>query len=196
MLYHMGCDEKLQEKMYNELMIACDNKTNDLSRCKAVIKEVLRFDAVATWSARVDPDNDIKLKITDDNGNRNGDSEREVIIPKGTPIIESLGNMLQTHGIWPTAHVFDPTWFLTDNTNTNKQLSKAQKQAFQPFGGTGKRICPGYNLFYKESLLFLKLFLKKFRVELVDQNDKRKVKRVYGLVSSMSKPVKMRLTLR
>ena len=49
-------------------MIARDSKTSDLSSGTAVVKEVLRFDAV-TLSARVDPNNDIKLRIIHDNDN-------------------------------------------------------------------------------------------------------------------------------
>ena len=46
-------------------MIACENKTNDLSSRKAAIQEISRFVTIASWSAR----DDTKLHMKDDNDN-------------------------------------------------------------------------------------------------------------------------------
>ena len=125
--------------------------------------------------------------ITDDITLTNKDNSYR--ISKNTPLFLSLGCLLESKDIWGED-------FNKFNPNRFNKLNKKQKESFKPFGGVGKRICPGYKLFYVESKIFLILLLNNFKITLKNENNKNDINKVYGLVTSPNKRFKLVFTPR
>jgi len=128
------------------------------------VEETIRLGQVAPTAARISPKYAVRLH----------DGK---VIPPNTPIIEALALLSASQGLWENA-----TEFFPDRFN-----SSIDPYTYRPFGGSGKRICPGKTLSYTWLYLFLGNLLKRFRVEFEPGADTR-VEMVYRIVSSMKNP--------
>lgn len=70
---------------------------------------------------------------------------------------------------------FDPDRFAPENVKDRPSL------AYQPFGFAGKRKCPGWRFSISEGVVFMSVFFRRFKVDLVKG---QKVEPVYRLVTS------------
>lgn len=70
---------------------------------------------------------------------------------------------------------FDPDRFNEENSKERPSL------AYQPFGFAGKRKCPGWRFSLAEGLVFLSVFVRQFKVKLVEG---QKVEPAYRLVTA------------
>ena len=128
------------------------------------VEETLRLGQVAPTSARISPNRPIRLH----------DGK---VIPANTPIIEALALLSASPGLWQNA-----TEFFPDRFN-----NPVDPYTYRPFGGSGRRICPGKTLSYTWLYLFVGHLLRKFRVEFEPGADTR-VEMVYRIVASMKSP--------
>ena len=69
---------------------------------------------------------------------------------------------------------FDPDRFSPENCKSRPKF------AFEPFGFSGKRKCPGYRFTYSETTVVFATLLRKFKFKMVPGQG---VKSVYGLVT-------------
>lgn len=151
-VYFLATHEDVQEKLYQHLKEELgdeDMTPNDQANCiylKQVLDETLRCSVLAPYAARYQ-EFDIKL------GGH--------IIPKNTPVIHALGVVLQDDDIWVEPKKFDPERF-------DAELSTQRSTfAFQPFGFSGKRICPGYRLAYAEASIAMSVLCRRFKFQMV-----------------------------
>lgn len=136
------------------------------------VDETLRMGRMGPFTARVCETGDVKLH----------DGK---VIPRGTPILQSLGLILAAEGVWKDAGEFFPDRF----------KERVDPMAFMPFGGSGKRICPGRTLLYTEVYIFLANLLRHFSVSFPPGFDSR-VERVVGIVTNMKSDPPIVLTQR
>ena len=130
------------------------------------VEETIRLGQVAPTSARVSA---TPVRLHDGK-----------VIPADTPIIEALAILSASPGLWSNSTEFYPDRF----------LSPVDPLTFRPFGGTGKRVCPGKTLSYTWLYLFLANLLKRFRVEFEPGADTR-VDMTYRIVSSLKNTPKI-----
>ena len=138
-----------------------------------VASETLRWSVLAPWAARYH-DEDVEVG--------------PYVVPAGTPVIHALGVVLQDPDVWPDPEAFDPHRFDAEEVKARPRL------AFSPFGFAGKRICPGYRYTNVFSTLFLATLVRAFDLELVDPE--QDIKRVYGLVTTPSEEIYVRVKAR
>ena len=124
------------------------------------VEETLRLGQMAPFAARVSEHADVKLY----------DGK---VIPRGTPIIQALTIMGTSPGLWP-----DAMEFLPDRFN-----SEIDPSSFMPFGGSGKRICPGRTLLYTEMYSFIGNLLRNFTVSFPPGFDAR-VERISAVITN------------
>ncbi|CAF3420885.1 unnamed protein product [Rotaria sp. Silwood1] len=152
-LYYLGKDENIQQRLFDELIETYNTKFPSFDQIDKmpflsnIIHEGLRASVLAPWAARVSMDSDINVCGKN--------------IPAGTPIIQALGVLLQDDKIWINPSEFNPDRFDQEN-------KKLPKLAFSPFGFAGKRICPGYRFAEYEAGLFIAGIIRIYKVTLVD----------------------------
>jgi len=149
-----------------------DIKTGKFSALLNFVDETLRMGRMGPFAGRICETADIKLH----------DGK---VIPKGTPIFQALGLILASDGFWKDASEFFPDRF----------NSKIDPMAFMPFGGSGKRVCPGRTLLYTEVHIFLANLIRGFHVSFPPGFDSR-VERVVGIVTNMKADPQIVLTQR
>nr|XP_054767680.1 cytochrome P450 20A1-like [Lytechinus pictus] len=167
-LFFLAEHDKIQEKLYNHV-IDIVGKTGPVSMediaemtyMRQVIDETLRVSILAPYAARYQ-DFDVTL------GGH--------VIPKGTPVLHALGVSLMSEKYFPNPKVFNPENFSAAN------IKSRPRDAFQPFGFAGRRVCPGQQFAYKEVAIFLAIFLRAFKIALVPG---QKPHHVHGLVSHL-----------
>ncbi|XP_031573133.1 cytochrome P450 20A1-like [Actinia tenebrosa] len=170
--YYLALHPEVQEKVYQELIEVLGEEdivpaaASQLKYCRQVIDETLRCSILAPWGARVQMDHDLQI----------GDH----VVPKETPIMIPFGVVLHDPEIFPEPQRFDPDRFSPENAKDLPSL------AFQPFGFAGKRKCPGWRFSITEGLVFLSVFIRRFKVELVAG---QKVQPVHRLVTSPNEEV-------
>ncbi|KAI1345612.1 cytochrome P450 [Xylaria sp. FL0043] len=92
---------------------------------------------------------------------------KEWVIPAGTPVSMSHGDILHNDEIFPEAMKFKPErWF---------NPTDFQKRMYVPFG-KGTRMCIGVDFAYIEMYISLATILSRFELELFDTNWERDVK--------------------
>lgn len=136
------------------------------------VDETLRMGRMGPFAGRVCETADIKLH----------DGK---VIPKGTPILQALGLILASEGLWKDASEFFPDRF----------KGQIDPMIFMPFGGSGKRVCPGRTLLYTEVHIFLANLLRSFRVSFPPGFDSR-VERIVGIVTNIKSDPPIVLTPR
>ncbi|XP_076364772.1 cytochrome P450 20A1-like [Tachypleus tridentatus] len=152
-IYFLATHKDVQEKVYKELKDVVGSSSLSytvlpkLKYLRQVINETLRMAAVEPWTARCQ---DLDAEI----GGH--------IIPKKTPVIQALGVVLHSENYWSLPKMFNPDRFDEDDTNSRSKL------AFQPFGFSGKRKCPGSDLVYVQLALYISVICTKFELHLVD----------------------------
>lgn len=152
-IYFLATHKDVQEKVYKELKDVVGSSSLSytvlpkLKYLRQVINETLRMAAVEPWTARCQ---DLDAEI----GGH--------IIPKKTPVIQALGVVLHSENYWSLPKMFNPDRFDEDGTNSRSKL------AFQPFGFSGKRKCPGCDLVYVQLALYISVICTKFELHLVD----------------------------
>ncbi|XP_057294082.1 cytochrome P450 20A1-like [Hydractinia symbiolongicarpus] len=151
--YFLCRHPEVEEKLLAELKEVLGDETISMSHMdkltytRQIIDETLRCSVLAPYAARY--------------------SEYDIvvgghIIPKLTPLIISLGTVLEDENIWPEPKKFDPDRF------SPEKLKERPNMAFEPFGFAGKRKCPGYRFAYFDTTVFLVDIIRKFKVKLVE----------------------------
>lgn len=164
-LYHLGLDQDVQEKAYNEIrdVLGTGNEVVDpyaysqLTYVRQVIDETLRRNILSPWAARFDQDKDTNFG-------------GYVIKPK-TPVIHALGVVLMDENIWPDPERFDPDRFSPEEKRNRPYLANV------PFG-LGVRKCPGFRFALVEGATALAIILRKFKITTLPNQS---LKGVYGL---------------
>nr|XP_054766764.1 cytochrome P450 2W1-like [Lytechinus pictus] len=128
---------------------------------RQVIDETLRVSVLAPFAARYQ-DFDVTL------GGH--------LIRNGTPVIHALGVSFMSDRYFPNPKesvsdirvattfvhaLFDPENF------SSASIKSRPREAFQPFGFGGGRVCPGQQYTYKGMAIVLAVFLRAFKVYLV-----------------------------
>ncbi|XP_072179123.1 cytochrome P450 20A1-like [Diadema setosum] len=168
-VFFLTQDEKVQEKLADHVTkivgktgdVTMDHIA-DMTYLRQVLDETLRVSVLAPFAARVQ-DIDVVL------GGH--------VIPKGTPVVHALGVSLWSEKTFPNPEVFNPDNFSAEN------VKNRHRNAFQPFGFAGRRVCPGQQFAYKEVAIFLAWFVRAFKISLVPGQE---TEQVFGLVSHVA----------
>lgn len=141
-----------------------------------VIHETLRLSVLAPWAARYSEEPCVI----------NG-----YVVPEKTPMIHALGVVLQDKAVWgESVDQFIPERFEIPEI-------ASQRLAFSPFGFAGGRVCPGKKFAMYESLSFLITILKSHTIRFKNSElEKREVKKVHGLVTSIDEEIEIVFTPR
>jgi len=153
MIYHIGNDEKIQQKCHSELEDMFGNKPKDyiptvtevkqLRYLKMVIKETLRLYPGAPLRGR---------KLTKDDNPMD-----KIVLPKDLEITIDIFSCHTQDCYWENPLVFDPERF------SEEQEEKRPPHYWIPFGG-GARRCIGEQFAMNQALVFITLLLRNFRV--------------------------------
>eukprot|EP00026_Physarum_polycephalum_P007610 Phypoly_transcript_07674.p1 GENE.Phypoly_transcript_07674~~Phypoly_transcript_07674.p1 ORF type:complete len:491 (+),score=77.86 Phypoly_transcript_07674:33-1505(+) len=134
----------------------------------AVLNETLRYVALAPFAGRYSNEDE---KIG------------EVLVPKGTMMVQALGVVLQSEKYWDKPDVFSPERFL---------ISESTSQwGFRPFG-VGNRMCPASKYAMLEAKAVIASLIPKFKFELLAGT--QTVKAEYGLVGQMCEELHMKVS--
>lgn len=152
------------------------NKLKQLKFCKNVIKESLRITSIISWTSRVCPNNDLILNT------KNKTKNKQVKIPKNTPIIICLGAINTEKEKWNNnPFIFNPHRFNDDNNNPNIFGNKL-----------GNRLCPGKLLFETQTLIFMINILNKFKLICKES----KIQPKYQLLTKPNKTININICKR
>ncbi|KAI1744418.1 benzoate 4-monooxygenase cytochrome P450 [Xylaria scruposa] len=150
-IYYILTDPAILKRAMDELKTLMPHPASAVTLAKldslpffcACITEGLRLtNAVSTRAPRISPDHDIKYK--------------QWIIPKGTPVMQSLYLTHMNSNIFPEPEIFKPDRWLD-----NPSLKTRYFMAF----GRGTRNCLGINLANAELLLTIAHILCRFEME-------------------------------
>ncbi|XP_014678365.1 PREDICTED: LOW QUALITY PROTEIN: cytochrome P450 20A1-like [Priapulus caudatus] len=163
-IYYLALNEEVQERLCKELKdqlgdtAMSPQEFSDNRYLRQVIDETLRCAVIGPYLCQ----------------SQDYDRARGYDIPKDTPVIEAIGVVMQDENIWPEPTMFDPERF-------NQENSKGRSTyAFQPYGFSGKRVCPGYRLANAEIGVALSELCRRFKFHLVAG---QVVQPVHGLVT-------------
>eukprot|EP00795_Rhopilema_esculentum_P014320 gene14320-5359_t len=168
-IYYFCLHPECQEKLFNEIEEYVNDDENitmdhmkSLTYTRQVIDETLRASVLAPFAARYA---DFDMVI---DGH---------MIPAKTPMLLSLGTVLEDPEIWPEPARFDPERFSDENSKGR------EKFAFEPFGFAGKRKCPGYRFAYFETTVVLVKLVKNFKFKFATDT---KISKFHHLVTTLS----------
>lgn len=152
-LYFIASHPDVDKKVYEEIQTVLGDEDVDhtnmasLVYLRQVIDETLRCAIIAPWTGRFQ---DVDSEL---GGYK---------IPKNTPVIHALGVAAKDENAWPLPDRFDPDRF------SKKNSAHRSHYWFSPFGGAGKRVCPGQKFAYAEAAVCLVTLLRKFKLHLVE----------------------------
>lgn len=177
-IFYIATNPAVDKKLYDEIQAVLAGKDvngdniGNLVYVRQMIDETLRCSPIVTYAARYQG-MDSKL----------GGYE----IPKNTPVIHALGVAAKDEKVWPNPDKFDPERFSKENQQTRSPF------CFTAFG-TGKRKCVAHHFPYAAATVGLVTLLKKFKVHLVDEN--QKLSPVYGLATHQKEEILIFLSSR
>ncbi|KAI0975889.1 cytochrome P450 [Xylaria arbuscula] len=159
-IFHLLDNPEIMKKVLAEIEGAIDSSgqipdvkvLETLPWFTASVRESLRLRAATTSRLPLVLNQDLQYK--------------EWVIPKGTPVSMSQGDILHNDEIFPEALKFKPErWF---------NPTDFQKRMYVPFG-KGTRMCIGVDFAYIEMYMSLATILSRFELELFDTNWERDV---------------------
>ena len=154
-VYHLAKNQEVQKKLQEVLdqhitgnMIQDISELRGIKYLRACINETSRITPLVNIATRIDREKDIKY----DDG---------FVIPKGTPVILPLAQVLKDNELWEDSDTFNPDRF--------RQNGIQYPYQFSPFGFAGGRVCPGKYFAQIEVQYAVATIFKNFNVT-VDKN--------------------------
>jgi cytochrome P450 len=146
----------------------------DLPYMKAIVKETLRMHPVGTLLAPHEAIEDVSIKGYD--------------IPAGTRVLVNVWAIARDDALWDAPDVFQPERFLGES----KVDVLGQDFELLPFG-SGRRMCPGYNLGLKVVHMCLANLLHCFSWKLssVLATQNLSMDEIFGLTTSRKIPLEV-----
>ncbi|KAI4477891.1 hypothetical protein M0804_012371 [Polistes exclamans] len=175
MLFLLGNDTKLQDKLYESIQNLSSKEILRNSLIKGVIKETLRLYPIAPFITRYLPEDNIIGGY---------------FVPKGELILLSLYSSSRDPINFPRPNEFYPErWIRTENGNYQDVVNP---HANIPFA-LGARSCVGRKLAEIQISLVLAELVRTFKIKCMNKDE---VKLILHLISVPSKPIKLKLIKR
>ncbi|KAI8139907.1 cytochrome P-450 cyp509A1 [Fennellomyces sp. T-0311] len=161
-IYNLAVNPEIQQKAREEAIRVLGNSpedivpTNDqireMSYINMVIKENMRNNGTAATVISRIPQQDTDLE--------------GVFIPKGTPVVVDIYEIMHNPTVWSDPHKFNPERFVTGGEAD--QVAKLG-MSWVPFGH-GSRQCIGMNFSLAEQRVLLPMLLRKYNLSLPDDS--------------------------
>ncbi|XP_035723788.1 cytochrome P450 315a1, mitochondrial-like isoform X1 [Vespa mandarinia] len=175
MLFLLGSDPKLQEKLYESIKNLSSKEILRDSLIKGVIKETLRLYPIAPFITRYLPEDNVIGGY---------------FVPKGELLLLSLYSSSRDATNFPRPNEFYPErWIRTENGNYQDVV---HPHANIPFA-LGARSCVGRKLAEIQISLVLAELVRTFKIKCMNKDE---VKLILHLISVPSKPIKLKLIQR